>query len=315
MTVGRASRLQGIEAFVETVEGGSFARAAATLGLSRSAVAKAVARLETHLGVRLFERTARSVVLTAEGERFHAAAVGALAALEAGERDIAARQGSIVGKVVLSLPVSFGRHWLLRPLLALMDRYRELALDIRFSDRFVSLVEENVDIAVRIGDAPTTGELMTRRLAALEAVICAAPAYLAERGAPETLADLSHHRSLTFVQDGRVSPWRFVAPGGAIREVIPTGPHAVSHGDALTEAAIAGHGLALLPRWLACDALASGALVPVLREHPLESQTLRLVWRASGTRFPRTRAVLDALAGPFAEGPPWRTPAQGTASV
>ena len=309
MTVGRASRLQGLDAFVEAVEAGGFAAAAERLGITRSAVAKAVARLETALGTRLLIRSTRSLQLTAEGQLFFERAAPALQALDEAELALSARRDRVAGPLAVSVPMSFGRRWVLPALLDFAEDHPGLRLDVGFTDRFVRLEEEGVDLAVRIGGTAGTGGesggLVGRTLASQTAHLCAAPGYVGRFGRPETIADLTDHRCINYVRDGQVLPWRLRDAAGRVTAVRPPGPHSISHGEAMRDAVLAGYGIARLPTWLIADCLDAGTLLVLLPATAVEEQPIRLLWPARRTRHPRVRRAIDALVARFTPMAPW----------
>src|SRR5512138_1076673 len=179
-----SERLNNIDMFVHAVEAGSFAQAAARLRVTRSAVAKGVARLEQRLGTRLFNRTTRSQSLTEEGHAYYERCVRALAELDAAEAEFDARRSEPSGCLRVSVPVLFGRRCVAPLLLQLANEHRALSVEMSFSDRFVDLVDENFDLAVRIGSLSDSATLAARRLGEQRMGICAAPSYLAKRGMP-----------------------------------------------------------------------------------------------------------------------------------
>lgn len=307
MTVGRASRLQGLEAFVETVDSGSFSGAAQRLAITRSAVAKAVGRLENHLGVHLLERSTRTVSLTQEGRIFYENAVRALAELDAAETSLTSRQERVTGDLVVSMPVSFGRKWIAPVLLEFSKRHNELRLSLEFTDRFVRPYEEGVDLAIRIGSGDESAALISRTLAIQETSIVAAPSYLASRGNPNSLAEIKDHDCINFARDGKITPWRIKNKGQADQNVKPPGPHTVSHGEAMLDAVLLGYGIANLPTWLVGDALQRGALQKVFPDLEMAQLPIRAVFPEKRAQFPRVRLAIDALVKAMSPVPPWNS--------
>lgn len=305
MTAGRASRLQGLDAFLATVETGSFAAAGNRLGLTRSAVAKAVAKLEDHLGVPLLFRSTRRIRVTAEGLAFHAEATRAMAALDAAEARAAGRHGQLAGRLTISLPVSFGRRWLLAPLLDLRNRHPDLALSVTFTDRYVRPIEEGVDLAVRIGAPRNETGLESRELTLERPVICAAAAYLACAPRLARLDDLARHRCVLFAREDGAAPWRLLSAKGGTVEITPPEAVALGDGEAMVEAVAAGLGPALLPDWLIADHVARGEIVTALSEPRPAVRPIRLVWPERLTGHPRLAAGSAALEARFADGVPW----------
>ena len=211
-----SDRLNGISAFVEAAEAGSFALAAERMRLTRSAVGKSIARLEQRLGVRLFHRTTRSQSLTEDGQAYYERCVRALAELDAGAMALDSGKGEPIGRLRVSVPVLSGRHCVAPVLLALGRQYPRLAIEISFSDHVVDLVEEGYDLAVRIGNLPDSSTLVARRLGTQRMVICAAPSYLAEHGKPATVDELPEHAAIAYGRSGRIEPWRISNDAGDV---------------------------------------------------------------------------------------------------
>jgi len=306
MTVGRASRLQGLEAFVETVDRGSFSGAAQGLAITRSAVAKAVGRLEKHLGVRLLERSTRAVLLTQEGRIFYENAVRALAELDAAETSLTNRQERVAGDLVVSMPVSLGRKWIAPVLLDFSKRHDQLRLFLDFTDRFVRPYEEGVDLTIRIGRGDESQALVSRTLATQDTSIVAAPSYLARRGTPKSLDDVKHHDCINFARFGKITPWRMTRKGQTDQKFTPPGPHTVSHGEAMLDAVLLGYGIANLPTWLAGDALQRGTLQKVFPDLRMARLPIRAIWPEQRAQFPRVRRAIDALVEAMSPVPPWQ---------
>jgi DNA-binding transcriptional LysR family regulator len=183
-------RLQGIAAFVSVVEAGSFTAAADRLGLSNSAVGKSIARLEERLGVRLLVRTTRSLKCTEAGETFYRTCLAVLSELDDAEIRLAAHRGSVSGRLCISVPISFGRRWVLPVLLELGSANQGLQLDVLFTDRHVDLIEEGFDLVVRLGEPDESLGLSARLLGNQKWIACAAPAYLAKHGTPRSVTSL-----------------------------------------------------------------------------------------------------------------------------
>jgi DNA-binding transcriptional LysR family regulator len=297
--------LQGIIAFVQVAEAKSFSRAAERLGLSKSAVGKAIARLESRLGVKLVHRTTRSLNLTAEGETFHESCLSALAALDAGQALLASRRQVPAGRLRVDLPLSFGRRCIAPILLEIGARFPELSLDISFNDRRIDLIEEGVDLVVRLGELEDSAVLIARRLCLQRSAICATPAYLAAHGRPASLDDIARHACLRYGRDGRFSRWLLREADGRLRSLAAQGRFVLGHGEAILDAALAGHGLAYLPTWLMAEPLARGELELVLPETALETPAIHALWPRARDLAPKVRVVVDELVRRLSPTPPW----------
>jgi len=294
--VATADRLGGIAAFVSAVEAGSFSAVAERLHLSRSAVGKSVARLEERVGVRLFHRTTRSQSLTEEGQAFYARCVRALGELEQAEDELAQGRAEPVGKLRITMPVLFGRHCIAPVLLQLAERYPRLQLEANFSDRRFDIIEEGYDLSVRSGTVADTPGLKVRKLGEHQMMVVASPAYLARRGTPQSLADLTTHDGILYGRQGRMGEWQFHAPGGGYQSASILPRIAYDDLESLLDAAEAGLGIARLPDWLTRDALQSGRLVRLVPQETSLTFAVHLLWPQTRQLAPKVRVVIDALA-------------------
>jgi DNA-binding transcriptional LysR family regulator len=300
-----ASRFEGIVAFVETAEAGSFTAAAERLGLTRSAVGKSIARLEARLGTRLFHRTTRSLSLTDEGVRFRESCLLALAELDGAEANLAARSDEPAGLLRIEIPVLFGRQWILPLLLDLSARHPRLELDIGFSNRVADLTAEGIDLGVRIGALDDASGLIARRLGTQTTQLCAAPAYLARAGRPRTIDDLAQHACITERRRGQPSGWRLTDHAGKVRTIPVSSRLALDRSDAVAEAVLAGHGIGCLPCWLVAPALRAGTLETVLPEVSSDALPIHALWPAQRPLPLKLRVVVDALVEKFLPVAPW----------
>lgn len=216
--------LKDIPVFVAAVEAGSFAQAAIRLHLSRSAVGKSIARLEQRLGVRLFQRTTRSLKLTDNGALFYERCLRALEEIRGAESLLESGRQQIRGRLRVAMPVLFGRQCVAPLLIELAQEHPGLELEMSFSDRVVDLVEEGFDMAVRNGTLQDSSMLVARRLGEHRMVLCAAPDYLLERGQPQSVADLAHHAAINYLRAGRVLPWELMDNEGTSHTFTPC-PH------------------------------------------------------------------------------------------
>lgn len=289
--------LTDMAVFARVVTAGSFSGAARTLGLTPSAVSRQVARLEGVLRVRLLERTTRKLRLTEAGHAAHARCE----ALEAAAREVlqlADRQGSTPqGLVRMSAPKAYGRqriHPLVAPFLA---THPQVQVQLVVTDRTVDLFAEDIDLAIRITDAPPPG-LAGRPLETVEHIVCASPAYLAQRGTPAHPEDLAAHDCIYLGEDAGDRRWRFVR-GTEQAAVAVHGRYAANHSEIRHDAALAGLGVASLPAFTAQAALADGALVRVLadwRHDTAYSGTVWLLYPPGRFMPARLRAWIDHLA-------------------
>jgi DNA-binding transcriptional LysR family regulator len=271
-------RLKGIEAFVAAAESGSFTAAADRLNLTTSAISKAVARLESRLDCKLFTRTTRRLALTDEGTAFYATCSSVLKELADAEAVLAAHGSEPIGRLRIDLPVAFGRF------------------RVTFTDRFVDVIEEGIDIAVRIGVAQNGPDGLARRHLGTERLIfCASPAYLKRCGVPRDIESLMQlDRVLYGRADGGISAWRFSENAGVEHRDRP-GRLVLGSAEAQVEAVKSGFGVAQLATWLIRRELDSGELVEILPDHATEGLPLYLVWPASRQLIPKVDALLKLL--------------------
>jgi len=290
-----ADQLSGIAAFVRAAEASSFAVAAEQMGLSRSAVGKAIARLEARLGVQLFHRTTRSLRLTDEGASFYERCAGALADIRDAEESFDAARRQPAGRVRISVPVLLGRHCIAPILVDLAAAHAQLELEVAFSDRTVDLLADGFDLVVRTGALADEADLKARRLGIQAMLLCAAPAYLSRHGAPARLEEIGAHAQLAYGKGRRVVPWRF-SEQGQRREIEPAGRIRFDDLEAIADAAAGANGLAWLPSWLVAARLKSGELVEVLPALRGPGFEIHAVWPLGRYLPVRVRAVIDALA-------------------
>jgi DNA-binding transcriptional LysR family regulator len=295
-----SEQFRGVEEFVAAVEAGSFAQAAQRLHITRSAVAKSIAVMESRLGVRLFHRTTRSQSLTDEGAACYERCRRALQELEAARQDIDAGRLVPTGRVRVSMPDVVGRLCVVPLLLELAQQHPELVLEVSLNDRRVDLVEDGVDVALRSGALPDSAVLSARSVGHQWMGVYAAPAYLAARGRPADLAGLRAqfpaHGFIVYGRAGASGRWRF-GQGERPEDTLPIPAPALVFDsiEAMCAAAVAGLGLVRLPKWLVAPAVASGQLLPVFDEPVPFGFPMHLLWPHSRRLPLKTRVVLDLL--------------------
>ena len=293
-----------IEAFVRVAETQSFSQGALRLGKSKSLISRQIAALEAELGVRLFQRTTRSITLTEAGRGFFERATRILADVEDATLSVSRLQTAPRGCLRINAPMSFGFLHLAPALPDFLRRYPEITVDMAMNDRVVDLVDEGFDVAVRIGRL-TESSLIARRLAPIKIVVCASPAYLDKHGTPQTPDDLLRHHCLLNVTQSQSDEWRFIRPGGQDWSVMVNGPLKVNNGDALKAAALKGLGLTMLPSFITGADLHTGNLVAVLDRFVPQDVGLYAVYPHSRLLSPKVRAFIDFLAERFAPIPYW----------
>ena len=293
--------LDDLKALLAVAEAGGFGRAADRMAASKSVVSRRVSRLEQDLGARLLTRTTRGVVMTEAGEALRSRASLAFDALDAALHDAARREGELTGLLRVTAPIAFGTAHLSALVAEFMVAHPALKLDISYSDRRVDILAERFDVAVRMGALPDS-TLIARRIAPLRIAVLASPGYLAKHGTPRRPRDLSAHQCIVYgVPDGDL--WRF-REGERYVSVRIAGRLRADNAAAMREAGIAGLGIVGLPTFMLGDAVASGALVPLLTAFPAAEQGLFAV-RPPGPAPAKTRAFVDALAARFGPEPSW----------
>lgn len=287
-------RLHELEVFVAVAEAGSFARAGRRLRLSPPAVTRAISALETRLGARVFNRTTRSLAITDVGQRFLESARRILADLDTAEKEAVGETATPQGHLTVTAPVTFGRSVLAPVIRDFLGQHPRVTASLVLVDRVVNLVDEGVDLAVRIGPLPDSN-LIAKRVGAVRRVLVASPEYLARRGTPAAPADLKLHSVIAFtgLMPGR--EWRFEGERGhhgvALRPTFE-----VNDALAAIEAAETGHGITIALSYMVHDKVRDGRLVPVLDDIAPPPSPVHLVYPQARLVAPRLRALVDFAA-------------------
>jgi len=289
-------RFDGVQAFVEAVETGGFAKAADRLSLTRSAVGKAIARLEERLGVRLFHRTTRTQSLTEDGQQYYERCIRAIEELRAGESLLESGRREVVGRLRVSLPVLFGRYCAAPILRAYARQHEKLELELSFSDRQIDLIADGFDLAVRNGALGNGTALHARRLASPRKALCASPSYLSARGEPHSLADLSEHETLVYWRNDHGLTWQLPDATGALIDLLVTSRLRFDDLEVIADAAVDGMGLAWLPYWLIHERVQAGELIELWADRPRAAMECYAVWPTNQYLPLRSRLAIDALA-------------------
>jgi DNA-binding transcriptional LysR family regulator len=298
--------IESLTAFVAVAEDGSFNAAGRRLGRDATVVSRRVQHLEQRLGVRLVERSTRSIALTEAGQSYLRHIRPLLRDLiNAGQEAERYSSGEPRGRLRLALPGSFGRMWLMPILVEFLESYPGVTLDVAFSNRFVDLIGEGFDLAIRLGVLPDS-RLVSRKLADRRRMIVASRSYLERHSAPETPDDLAAHDCLIFSGKQNPNVWDFIMPSGAQLSVPVSGSFISDDAEALVLASIKGHGLLYATDWLVGRELADGRLVPVLGNHPVPDEGGIYVVHPSTQHVPnKTRAFANWIAERFSRKLPW----------
>ena len=285
-------------AFVRAVERGGFSAAARDLGLTPSAVSKLVTRLEDRLGVRLLNRTTRSLALTAEGEAFFQRSQRILADIAEAEEEVGRTRAQPRGLLRVNVGTAFGMHQLVPALPDFLARYPEIQVELTLTDRLVDLVEEGADVGLRMGTLPDSS-LVARRIVDVERVICASPAYLRRHGTPKKPGDLRNHNCLNMANAPALRRWPFEGRDG-VEHVEVSGNLTATSADALLALASRGLGVIRLTDVIVGAAIREGSLVPLLEEvHHREAVPLHAVYPHGRHRSTRVAAMIDFLVERF----------------
>lgn len=310
--------LRHLSAFVQAAERGSFASAGDALGLTGSAVSKAVAQLEAELGVPLFLRSTRGITLTGDGRRFLGQCREALAMLDDAREQAAAARRDVRGLLRVLMHPMPGRYRVAPALPELLDRYPRLDVQLVFYEGYPGLEAVGADVALLVGDpeldsatAGPSANLVALPLAHNPQWTCAAPSYLRRHGEPKTPQELAQHRCIAIVAPNGLpmAQWRLAGPHGPC--AIDVHPRvAFNDGPACRAAAVAGHGIVRLPQIALEDLVARGDLLRVLPDWYSAAASLVLVYPANARRMPRVRVFVDWMQRLFADLAPARAPHQ-----
>ncbi|MDD3446896.1 MAG: LysR family transcriptional regulator [Zavarzinia sp.] len=286
--------IENIKVFVRVLELGSLSAAGRDMQLSPAVVSHRLQQLETHLGVRLLNRTTRRVQPTEHGSAFHDACRAVLEALERAEETVADAGRVPRGTLRITAPLGFGRQILAPILPDFRDQHPEVAVRLRLSDHVLDLLVEGMDVAIRLG-ALADSSLIARRIADCPQVLCAAPQYIERHGAPEEPADLLKHACLILRLPGaRPARWVLNTPDGPVSLAV-SGPVDADFGDILTEFALRGHGLVMKPLWEVAGYLKSGRLVTLLPDFPPPPIAVSVVYPHKSLVAAKTRAFADFM--------------------
>ena len=296
--------ISGMITFARVVEANSFSEAARRLGVSKSAVSKQIARLEDRLGARLLNRTTRRISPTEVGAAFYERCARIVAEVEEAELAVTRLQAEPRGVLRVNAPMSFGILHLAPAIAVFMKRYPDLEIDLTLNDRFVDLIDEGYDLAIRIGTMADSS-LIARKLAPSRLVACAAPAYLRRRGLPTVPRDLADHECLIYSLATAGDLWKFTDSEGTPQPVRVSARLKVNNGDVMRDIAAAGLGLTVLPTFIAAKGLEAGTLVPVLTDYRLPETAVSAVYPQNRHLSPKIRVFVDFLAGRFGPEPYW----------
>jgi len=284
--------------FLRVMETGSFSAAAREAGTTQPTISRQVAALEQHLGCLLLQRTTRALAPTEEGRAFYEAARQAIAAVEEAETSVGRRRGRATGTLRLGVAEVMGRLHVLPRLPRFLGRHPDLAVDLVLSDGFTDLVEEGIDLAIRVGELQDPG-LIARRIGLTRRVVVATPAYLAARGVPGAPDDLRLHDCVLYSRLAAGAVWHLEGPEGPV--AVPVrGRVRVSTTEAVRAAVLGGLGIGMVPVWHFVDReIEEGRLVRLLQAWEPKPQPIHLVYPTRRFVAPKVRAMVDFLAAEF----------------
>ncbi len=291
------NRFDELEAFVAVIDYRGFSNAAERLGMAKSMVSRRVSDLERRLGVQLLKRTTRRQSLTDAGQEFYQRATQILADLNEAEQCVADADSEISGRIRLAMPLGFGVIVLAAPVADFLAAHPEIEIDIDLNDREVNLIEENIDLAIRVGELEDSS-LIARRLASVQIVTCASPEYLRRHGRPAHPAELAGHEVLAYSNVAVGRHWSFPQKG---KSIVPRLRYrlAANNGEFLAAVASRGQGIINGPRALMQAQIDAGELEPVLEDFPRPELGMYAVYPPGRLISRRVRVLSDSLCAHF----------------
>ncbi|AZF42611.1 Transcriptional regulator, LysR family [Pseudomonas sp. R1-43-08] len=298
-------RLTGLIAFARTASLGSYTAAARDLSVSPSAVSKSVQRLEEHLGLRLFSRTTRSLTLTPEGRELYERALRVIREIEDIEQTAVASRGEPSGTLKVTAPLPIGVNILAPALPAFRERYPKLAVDLRIGDQFADIIEQGIDVAIRVGNLADS-RLVSKPLGPHRICTFASPGYLARKGKPRNIDDLVNHDCINFryQSSGQALRWPFQV-GERVVEITPDATMTIDVSDAVAMTLAAGGGIGISPTYVAAPYVLRGELVPVFPEYAVDRFVITALWPESRRGNPNVKVFVDFLQEVFPVPAPW----------
>jgi len=297
------SKYEEIETFVRVVEAGSITKAANQLKVAKSAVSRRLKELETRLGVQLMTRTTRKLTLTDTGETLYNRFVVVLADWQESESAASDAQANFAGSIRIASPLSFGVAHLGPAIIDFMREHPLVDFDIGFSDRKIDLIAEGMDLAIRIGDL-SDSSLIARKIATISTVAAASPTYLQDYGTPKKPDDLKAHKELRYGYRSTTS-WSYKGPDGVEGHIEMTPRLRATNGEFLRDAAVAGEGILIEPRFIIYENLRDGSLVEILPDYQWPQITVYAVYPPTRHLSVRVRAFVNFLIERYNGTPYW----------
>jgi DNA-binding transcriptional LysR family regulator len=294
-------RFEAMEMFVRIVETGSFSSVARELSTTQPTISKQLTALESHLKTRLLNRSTRKLSLTESGQAYYERCKRIIEDVREAESTLGRLQGSISGHLHINTSIAMGQMFLTPLVLKFQRQYPELSVELTLNDRFIDVVEEGVDVAIRIGRL-VESNLVARKIGATRRAAIATPGYLERHGRPKHPQDLTHHNCLLYSYLSTGNEWLFQGPEGEIR-VRVSGNFKSNNGHALREALLAGLGIAVSPDWLAHDGLLEGTIEAILTEFAPTPMEINAVFPSNRMLSAKVRAFVDFLQQEFRQIP------------
>lgn len=297
-------RFENMNAFVRVVEAGSISGAADRMDVTKSVVSRRLKELEAHLGVELFHRTTRQMNLTDSGRAFYQQSVRILADILEAEHATSQFHGALKGNLKVAVPLSFGLMHLGPAISEFLQAHPEITFDLDFNDRQVDILTEGFDLAIRIASLPDSS-LIARRLAPIQAIMCASPSYLARMGEPQSPEELIHHRCLAYNLISNFENWNLYNTEGQLIRIKIAPYLKASNGEFLRDAAVAGSGIILMPTFIVYKEIERGALIPLLTQYTSSQLSTYALYPQTRHLSQRVRAFVDFLIQRFEGAPYW----------
>ena len=297
-------KTEEIKAFTQIVESGTITAAAKHLRLAKSAVSRRLSELEERLGVELFHRSTRKLILTDSGHALYQRCIQILDDITEAESSVRESHQEIRGQIRIAAPLSFGLMHLTPAIIDFQKQNPAITFDIDFNDREVDLIQEGFDVAIRIANLKDSS-LIARKLAELSTVVCASPEYLSKHGEPKTPDELKQHDCITYSYLTRPGQWDFLNKEGKLFSVNVKNGSRANNGEFMRDAATAGLGIIRQPTFIAYEYIAAGKLVPILQDYTTTSVNAYAIYPPTRHLSQRVRQFIDFLAARFAGKPCW----------
>lgn len=297
-------KFEDLQAFVTVVEAGSFTAAAERMDGNKSVISRRISALEKRLGVQLLRRTTRTLNLTDTGRSFYERSARILSDLDEAESAVAQEHGELQGQLRVALPLSFGIRHMGEPVAEFNRLHPGIRFDLDLSDRRIDIVQEGIDVGIRIGTLRDSS-MIARKLFESRTVVCASPSYLKEHGTPATPSDLQEHRCMVYSLLDDADRWSYRGDDGEEKSVRLKSVMAANNGELLREVATGGLGIIMQPMFIAHEAIKRGELTPILANYEWPIATAYAIYPPTRHLSYRVRAFIDYLVEYFDGTPYW----------